>query len=187
MVPVVIERDFDRPHSADDLAALSRSLSWCMDLYRVRSRYRYLATDGTRAACVYMAPDFEAMRHLTRNSPYGWPKQLWPATVHEAPDAPLRPEYALAVVERSFAEPTTFEAIRDAAARSCCFNLHRVRPVRTHVAKDGRRVLCVFEAPDVEAVRYANTQAGLPYDAVWAAKAIMPDADLDETVARIAV
>lgn len=187
MVPVIIERDFDRPHSADDLAALSRSLKWCMELYRVSSRYRYLATDGTRAACVYMAPDFEAMRHLTRNSPYGWPKQLWPATLYEPPAAAPRPGHTLAVVERAFAEPVNMQMFGDAQARAICFDLHRVRLVRSHLATDGRRILCLFEAPDLEAVRYANTKAGLPYDAVWAAQEIMPAASLDEAVSRIAV
>jgi hypothetical protein len=182
-----MERDFDRPHSAEEVAAASRALRWCMDLRGIQVRFRYLAVDGMRAACVCMAPDLEAMRHLARNSPKGWPKQLWPATVHDAPAAPPRPGYALAMVERSFAQPATFETIRDAAMRSCCFQLHRVRPVRTHVARDGRRMLCVFEAPDVEAIRYANTQAGLPYDAIWAANEIVPEADLDETVTRIAV
>jgi hypothetical protein len=187
MVPVVMERDFDRPHSAEDIAAGSRALRWCMDLRRIQVRFRYLAVDGMRVVCVCMAPDLEAMRDLARNSPKGWPKQLWPATIHEASDTRVRPGYALAVVERSFAQPTTLEGLHGSATRSGCFALHRVQPLRTHVAKDGRRMLCIFAAPDIEAIRYANTQAGLPYDAIWAANEIVPAADLDETVTRIAV
>src|SRR5690606_4549242 len=34
---------------------------------------------------------------------------------------------------------------------------------------DGRRVLCLYEAPDAEAVRSTQKQGGLPFDAVWAA------------------
>jgi hypothetical protein len=44
--------------------------------------------------------------------------------------------------------------------------------LRSYFAIDGRRMLCLYEAPDVESVRFANRQAGLPFDRVWGARAI---------------
>jgi uncharacterized protein DUF4242 len=50
-----------------------------------------------------------------------------------------------------------------------CLTLHGVRHVVSYVAPDGRKMICVFEAPDAEAVRRTARQLGYRYDSVWAA------------------
>lgn len=178
MKSVVVERAFDQPRSVDDLHAIAHQLRWCTDLYRVAaSPWRYLAVDGRRCACIYTAPDLEAIRQVLRKSQSGPPRSLWATTTHAGPadGERLAPGFSLVLVERFFAAPARWEEFRALqAGHADCFDLHRVRLVRSHLACDGHRMLCVFAAPDLEAVRLANRKAGLPCDAVWAATLVPP-------------
>jgi len=76
----------------------------------------------------------------------------------------------IVLVERSFEAPTTAEAVL-ASAQDLhgCMQMHRVTLLQSHISDDGRRMLCVFEAPDAESVRIANVQTGLPFSRVWTA------------------
>jgi hypothetical protein len=53
-----------------------------------------------------------------------------------------------------------------------CLTLHGVRHVVTYVAPDGLRMICVFEAPDCEAVRRTARRLGYRYDSVWPATVV---------------
>ena len=53
-----------------------------------------------------------------------------------------------------------------------CLTLHGVRHVASYVAPDGFKMICVFEAPDAEAVRKTARQLGYRYDSVWTAKVV---------------
>lgn len=48
----------------------------------------------------------------------------------------------------------------------CCMEAHDVRHVVSYLTPDKRRMICVFEAPDTEAVRRMSRQLGYSYDAV---------------------
>lgn len=75
----------------------------------------------------------------------------------------------LVMVERNFREPVTFEeiqAIEDAG--SWCLEAHDVTFLKTFFSKDRRRMLCLYRAPDAEAVRRAERQARVPFDLAWA-------------------
>ena len=72
------------------------------------------------------------------------------------------------VVERSFEEPVTIgeiQAIEDAGAS--CLETHQVTFVRTFFSRDRKRMICLYRAPDAEAVRVAQRMAGMPVDSVW--------------------
>jgi len=74
------------------------------------------------------------------------------------------------VVVRSFAEPVVFadvQAMEDKFA--WCLDIRNIRFLHSYFSIDRRRMICVYEAPDAESVREANTQAGLPFDVVWSA------------------
>jgi len=55
----------------------------------------------------------------------------------------------------------------DSARLGLCMDLHGILRQRTYVARDGRRVLCHFRAPDAESLRMAMRVAGFDYDALW--------------------
>ena len=37
------------------------------------------------------------------------------------------------------------------------------------MSKDGRRMICEYEAPDAETVRRVQLEAGAPFDRIWPA------------------
>lgn len=72
-------------------------------------------------------------------------------------------------------EGLSFDAERFDAARrrnTPCLTLHGVRHVVSYVAPDGLRMICVFEAPDCEAVRRTARKLGYRYDRVWPATVV---------------
>jgi hypothetical protein len=75
------------------------------------------------------------------------------------------------VVERSFAEPVNVVELQEQENRHHgCLEMHGVVFLRTYVSSDSRRMICLYEAPDAEAVRRVNDVAQLAYDRVWAAE-----------------
>jgi hypothetical protein len=78
------------------------------------------------------------------------------------------------VIEHRFERASFDPARHDEAQRrsSMCLALHGVRHLVSYVTPDGQRMLCVFEAPDAEAVRRAARQLGLKLDSVWPATVV---------------
>jgi hypothetical protein len=83
----------------------------------------------------------------------------------------------LVLVERTFSEPLDLSQLLEREKQGhWCMELHQVRFIHSYLSSDRLRMICVFEAPDAEAVRKANTTAGLPFDRVWTARQIVPGA-----------
>jgi uncharacterized protein DUF4242 len=81
---------------------------------------------------------------------------------------------ATIILEQRF-EGGPFDAERFAAAQQRnepCLTIHGVRHTVSYVAPDGLRMICVFEAPDCEAVRRTARQLGYRYDRVWSATVV---------------
>lgn len=73
------------------------------------------------------------------------------------------------VLEREFSEPLSPEDVREMAAGIQCLELYRVKPVRSYLTSDGMRMVCVFQAPDAEALRSLGRANGFPAgSSVWA-------------------
>jgi hypothetical protein len=60
---------------------------------------------------------------------------------------------AWVVLEREFPEPLDADKVRAMADGATCLELYRVKPVRSYLMPGGRRMICVFDAPDAEALR----------------------------------
>lgn len=81
----------------------------------------------------------------------------------------------LIVVERSFPEPAVFEDLEaQEAAVGWCLQQHRVKALWSFASLDGKRAICVYEAPDAEAVRNTQEEGGLAYDHIWSAHLMEP-------------
>ena len=75
------------------------------------------------------------------------------------------------IVERDFDQPATedqVEAMR--RATEVCLELNGVTHLRTVGTQDGKRFICMFEAPDAESVRRALESAHVPFKSAWSAK-----------------
>jgi hypothetical protein len=82
----------------------------------------------------------------------------------------------LVLVERRLDRPHSFEELQQREnCASSCFRLHQVVPIRSYFSRDRTRLVCVYEAPDAEAVRRANRTANLPFDDVWSVDLFLPN------------
>ncbi len=66
------------------------------------------------------------------------------------------------VLEREFPEPLNPAEVPTMAAETQCLELYRVRPVCSYLMPDGMRMVCVFEAPDAQALRSLARSNGFP-------------------------
>lgn len=76
------------------------------------------------------------------------------------------------IAERTFAEAVDLNDRAEATRFAACHARYGIRLLRSYLSRDRRRMLCIYEAPDVEAVRLASRAADFPYDTVWTANVI---------------
>ncbi|MEX2615546.1 MAG: DUF4242 domain-containing protein [Alphaproteobacteria bacterium] len=174
MEHVISERVFDTPMTVQRYGQLGDEGKSCLDLYGVTYRGSYLGLDGSRAICVFLAPDAEAVRNVGREVPIV-PATVWTGHYFHPPETAdiAPPGRQTVVVERSFTEPATIEDLQAREdASSWCLDMHDVRFLKTYVALDRRRMICFYTAPDAEAVRKVHETTGLPYDRAWAANTL---------------
>lgn len=167
MSEIFMERRFEPSLSEDGLAALFDEPSGCFSLHGVHWHRSCLSTDGRKMICWFGAPDTQTVRNSFRKSGPG--ASIWPGTVHDSPATDAPPiDTANVVVERSWESPVTLDeiqALEDAGA--WCLETHNVVFVRTYFSLDHKRMICLYRAPDAEAVRLAQRQAKMPVDSVW--------------------
>jgi hypothetical protein len=166
---VVLERVFDVPQIFDDLQAREDAIADCFADHLVVGRCSYMALDGRSAICLYDAPDAETVRTTQRRA--GLPVQhAWSATLIGAHEPPAAGSIVI-VVQREFAEPISLSYLETTLReRGHCLDIHRVALRTTHLARDGCRAVCVFDAPDAESVRKANHQMEIPVQRAWPAR-----------------
>jgi hypothetical protein len=74
------------------------------------------------------------------------------------------------VAERTMPGPFTVEQIRASIqSRSWCNDLYGISHCGSLLAPELDRVVCIYRAPDAEAVRGASQRVNVPYDRVWSA------------------
>jgi hypothetical protein len=82
----------------------------------------------------------------------------------------------IVVVERSFEEPVDLETlVAKEAGAGWCLEMYGVEFLKSYVATDARRMICLYQAPDAEAVRTAQSTAGMPFDRVWSCSLFDPN------------
>ena len=81
---------------------------------------------------------------------------------------------ATIILEQRFeGRPFDVERFNAAQRRNApCLRVHGVYHTVSYVTRDGLRMICVFDAPDAEAVRRAARQLGLRYEGVWSAMVV---------------
>lgn len=163
MIELVLERDFDPPISKQIIIEMAKAGSWCFEQYRVRWLGSMLALDGRSGVCRFESNDAESIRQALRTVDADT-SVLWPGTVHEIPE-PVQPNV---VVERSFEQPVDLAELQAKEdSKQWCLDAYQVKFVRTLLSSDRKRMLCLYAAPDAEAVRTAQQQAEMPVHRVW--------------------
>jgi hypothetical protein len=163
MTHLVLERSFDPPLTVANVQERVRTSGWCFDLHRVNWHGSFLSIGGRQLVCSFESADAESVRIALRMTGTDM-RRLWTASVHEASSA----EKPNVLVERAFDAPVAFERVHALEeSKDWCLAQHRVQWVRSYLSSDGRRMLCLYRAPDAESVRRAQHEAGLEFDALW--------------------
>ncbi len=174
MSNVVVERSFEQAVAFGDIQAIEERGAWCLEAHGVRFIQTYFSRDRRRMICIYEAPDAESVRLAQKAA--GVPfARVWPAddVRHDAGE----PGGDTIVVERTFPQPVDAAGLRGAAANAAwCLRTWGAHLERSYLSGDGSRCLCVFTAPDAEAVRQAQKLSGLPFEVVWPATLHEPPA-----------
>lgn len=176
MSPVVLERTLPSCTVAT-LRDMARAGADCLALHGVDYRGSLLGDGGRRVICFYMAPDAEAVRIVNRQGGAAFDR-VWTAEIPGGHGDDLLPRDAAApwvAVERGFPAPVAFTELQAReAVHGWCLEAHGVRALRSYVSTDGRRMLCLYAAPDAEAVRQVQVTAGMPFDRAWQAELYRP-------------
>ena len=106
--------------------------------------------------------------------------QIWSATLHgpvesdpvtATPAADLPSDGSTVLVQRGFDAPVAFEELQAREeAYGWCLVQHQVRFLQSFLSMDRRRMLCLYAAPDAEAVRQVQHRTGLPVEQLWSAE-----------------
>ncbi|MBZ2168833.1 DUF4242 domain-containing protein [Marinobacter sp. F4216] len=170
MIDVIVERFYETPLSDEDVMQLARELDGCLSLYGIEWQQSFLGSNSKDMICHFRAPDLESLRRALRQSGSNfltsWSSSMHPAGIEEAPTV---------MVSRRFDEPVKIEDLQAREdAHGGCLKAHNVRFVHSYFSQDKTRMLCLYAAPDAEAVRHAQYQAGMPVESIWAFKHFHP-------------
>jgi hypothetical protein len=190
MEDVIVERRLPAVFTEDRVLASVDDSSGCLGLHAVEWQESFLSIDGRSMICRMQAHDAESVRVALRqaSSPF---EVAWNGTIHAAvmqtgptgraghggaaQEGAPRPAEVNVVVERSFVEPVALGDIQAMGrAEASCLEAHNAEYLRTFFSRDGRRMICLYSAPDAEAVRIAQRQARMPVDRVWGCRWIRP-------------
>lgn len=182
MAFVVAERTFPEPQTADRLWESIREGAGCNALYGITHLGSLLGGQGRRVVCFYRAPDAEVVRGVSRQQqlPYD---RVWSATLHGQGAEPLtswgsasnEAGRATVMVSRAFAAPMVFDDLQaQEDAQRWCLQQHRVQFIQSLFSLDRKRMLCLYAAPDAEAVRHAQRGAGLPFEEIMTMTVCVP-------------
>ena len=81
----------------------------------------------------------------------------------------------LIVLERSYDPPIDLGDVQAMSERSAwCMEQYRVRHVTSFLARHGRKLTCIFAAPDAEAIRSVLRQLDIASTRVWSATVHAP-------------
>jgi len=82
------------------------------------------------------------------------------------------------IVVRRFDPPLTQAELRGVENRMApCLDLYKVRWLRSYWSQDRRRMVCEYEAADMQSVREVQREAGARFEDMWLADVLEPTAD----------
>lgn len=175
MTDVFIERRLPERLTEQGLQAIAEKFEVCGSIHRVTWQASMLSAAADELFCHFQAPDVESVRIAMRtaNAP---PGNIWPCRVHDAYGVgPAELARVAAIVVHEFDEPAGFGAreLQDVVDLGC-FQLHRVRLLRSYLALDGRRMVALYQAADAESVRLVQRRAGMPEERVIPVRRFAP-------------
>jgi hypothetical protein len=186
MEHVIVEGRYPEPTTPEALLERGKAQRFCFDLHRSHPVSHFLSLDGSQICCVFRSPDAESVRRALRSVGVLPPDRVWTASLEGPPDGDMAALHAaaaaaaereaLVLVERDFPEPVRFPDVQALEDRGAwCLDLYGIRFLGSFFARDQRRMICLYAAPDAEAVRRTNTRLALPFERAWPARVVGSD------------
>jgi hypothetical protein len=168
MTEVLIERHPDEPLSGEDAVGIIEGGQDCRSIHRLDWHRSLLSTDGRHMLCHLTSPDLESARIALRNAPPQMRAEIWACTWRDEPDV-THDELGQANVLASwkFEQPLRLEELEATTGRGNASAQGGVRFLRTFIASDRKRVICLCQAPDIESVRVA-LRGARPFERLFA-------------------
>jgi hypothetical protein len=169
MTDVFLERIFDPPITARDILEMASDADWCFKAHRVNWRGSFLGSGGRRLVCWFRGPDAESIRLALDGADL---TIVWAGTAYGG-NAAGTPNV---IAAHRFAQPLRRDELETLEQTTATFLHPRgVAPWQTFLSLDRQRMLNLYVAPDPETVRTAQSQAGIPTEAVWAIERVGPE------------
>jgi Nickel responsive protein SCO4226-like len=168
---VIVERELNPPVTSQEFPSMAKQGTECLSLYGIKWVESYLSADGKRLVCHFVSPDRETTCMAIRQTGSEF-SAAWPGTLH---DGAASEELPNVMVTRCFNDPVALDdiqAIEDAGQG--CLEMRNVTFIKTLFSVDRKRMMCLYRAPDAEAVRDAQREAGMPVDQIWACQQMTP-------------
>jgi hypothetical protein len=164
-------RHIEPPIVPDDVQAMAAQALGCFNLHRVDWRQSFLAADGARMLCWYVAPDAESARVALRQLGADM-SAVWPGTL--IADAAASPLSAVGIVaEVRLDEPLTRDAL---VQRTRALESHGEGLVAGFVSNRGTKLVYMLAGSDVEAAARGLDDAGFSAETLWRCIPITPKA-----------
>lgn len=171
MSHIMVKRLFDPGIDRATITQMLKDNGSCMQIYQIQWHESFLANDGKTMICRFDAPDTEAVRAAMRTLKMTV-AAVWPSTRHDG-DLPGNGNI---MVERQFEQATTVDAMQAIEDKgSQCLKIRNVTFIRTYFSSDQKNMLCLYQAPDAESVRQAQSHAGMPFEQVWTFDYVTPE------------
>jgi uncharacterized protein DUF4242 len=174
---VLVERHFASPVDFASIQALEDAGAWCLQAHQVTFLKTFFARDRKRMLCLYEAPDAESVRVAAGKA--GVPfERAWACEkiVGDAAGVAVgQREHVM--VERRFPQPITPEDVRRIEASSAwCLDVNDASRLESYLSRDGQTLVCLFLAPDLEALRRVGRMLELPDAILWSTTLHLPPA-----------
>jgi hypothetical protein len=165
---VVVERAFAEPSLARALAERERQAADEQGRHGVLLLRTFTSRDLRRMLCFYEAPDAEAVRSSQEQAELALDR-IWSGSSLLPPQPPASGDgYTTVVVERKITHDITqAQWWQLSESKAWCMASYRVALLESVFAPSHGRAVCVFIAPDTEAVRMANSGPGMPESFAW--------------------
>lgn len=167
---VLVERRFDEPVSFEEIQKVENENAWCLETHHVRFIKTFVSRDRRRMVCLYEAPDAESVRKTQDQARIPYERAWTCMHLQTANPKSGTSSSETVIVERAFPEPVTLEFVENTLkSGTSCLGLYGATHLESYLARDGMKMVCIFHAPDAEAVRQANKQGQVPFSTAWTA------------------
>ena len=172
---VIVETLADEPLYPDQPTDTDYRVLNCLAERSGTWRYSLLSSDRLRMICTFDAPDAEAVRQSYHRGGGAF-NRIWAGElVVPEGDGLERQGDRLHVVESVFPKELTDEDWQQMNRQMLpCFAERGVELVQSYLSRDRKRMICELNAPDAEVIREAHRKVGVPFERVWAGRAIEP-------------